>query len=156
MSWNEADSIVIARLTESDIPAVMSLERAGQLEPWSAEGYRSEITNPDSFCRVAKSQNQIRGFLIARLIMSNSCAELYNIAVETSLKRKKIGGQLLNDLFKICADNNIQHIWLELRHSNTEALRFYEHFGFEEYGIRKKFYTNPVEDAITMVRRSKK
>jgi ribosomal-protein-alanine N-acetyltransferase len=41
---------------------------------------------------------------------------------------------------------------LEVRLSNMPARRLYERFGFSVAGVRRAYYTNPVEDAIVLWR----
>ena len=41
---------------------------------------------------------------------------------------------------------------LEVRRSNAAALRLYEHLGFSLSGVRRNYYTNPVEDALILWR----
>ena len=41
---------------------------------------------------------------------------------------------------------------LEVRRSNEDARRLYERFGFAAAGVRRAYYTNPVEDALVMWR----
>ena len=43
-------------------------------------------------------------------------------------------------------------IHLEVRKGNETAIRLYERLGFERDGIRKGYYTDPVEDAVLMTR----
>ena len=45
---------------------------------------------------------------------------------------------------------NADFITLEVRKSNTVAIKLYEKMGFELVGERKAFYENPKEDAILM------
>jgi len=42
---------------------------------------------------------------------------------------------------------------VKVRASNNGAQRFYELLGFKVESIRKKFYGNPDEDALMMMRR---
>ncbi|MGZ7144902.1 GNAT family N-acetyltransferase, partial [Streptococcus pyogenes] len=43
-------------------------------------------------------------------------------------------------------------VFLEVRESNKAARGLYEKFGFKKVGLRKKYYQNPVEDAVLMAR----
>jgi ribosomal-protein-alanine N-acetyltransferase len=47
-------------------------------------------------------------------------------------------------------ENNCRYIYLEVRTSNFGARKFYEHLGFRVIGMRKNYYTMPMEDAVIM------
>ena len=56
----------------------------------------------------------------------------------------------LNFAKEAAKQENAKCIFLEVRESNVPAISLYKKLGFEELGIRKKFYEHPVEDAIIM------
>jgi len=39
---------------------------------------------------------------------------------------------------------------LEVRESNTPALQLYQRAGFKKAGVRKNYYSTPVEDALVL------
>ena len=41
----------------------------------------------------------------------------------------------------------LKHLFLEVRRSNVRAIEMYEARGFQVVGIRRSYYTRPVEDA---------
>ena len=43
-------------------------------------------------------------------------------------------------------------ITLEVRESNSKAIKLYEKFGFEDVGTRKNYYNNPIENAKLMTK----
>ena len=45
-----------------------------------------------------------------------------------------------------------RRVMLEVRPSNAAARRLYERLGFYVAGARRKYYTNPVEDALILWR----
>ena len=59
---------------------------------------------------------------------------------------------MIENLFKECRKKNIHDIFLEVRASNSSAIRLYEKKGFNEIGIRKNYYKiiDGKEDAILM------
>ena len=59
---------------------------------------------------------------------------------------------MLEELFDLCAQQEVGKVLLDVRESNAAARSLYEHAGFKEDGVRQKFYENPVEDAILMSR----
>ena len=44
----------------------------------------------------------------------------------------------------------VKKIFLELRESNLLAYKLYREHGFVTMGLRKAYYTNPVENAVLM------
>ena len=53
-------------------------------------------------------------------------------------------------MINICRSNGVEDIFLEVRESNVSARALYVKLGFAEIGKRKKYYSNPTEDAILM------
>jgi ribosomal-protein-alanine N-acetyltransferase len=49
-------------------------------------------------------------------------------------------------------EKGCRFIYLEVRSSNSAAQTFYKRFGFRVAVLRKKYYTNPIEDAVVMMR----
>ena len=58
---------------------------------------------------------------------------------------------LLKNL-RLAEQQGVTTIHLEVRTGNGTAIRLYERMGFTKDGIRKKYYTDPVEDALLMTR----
>ena len=73
-----------------------------------------------------------------------------NIAVEADMRRQGIGSELLKKSIKMGIEQGAQRALLEVRESNHAAQALYMQFGFESYGKRRKYYTNPDEDAMLM------
>jgi len=44
-------------------------------------------------------------------------------------------------------------VFLEVRKSNEAAIALYKKHGYKPVGLRKNYYTSPVEDAVIMARR---
>lgn len=106
-------------------------------------------------------------------MFSNSYDKIYVLeedgAVRGYVNTRDIGGDV--DMMSICVDPNYQHcgyasilmeriladpykqIILEVRESNTPAINLYEKYGFEKYARRTEYYSNPVEDAIIMIKK---
>ena len=57
---------------------------------------------------------------------------------------------LLKALLKNLAAEGVTEVYLEVRTQNAPAIALYEKNGFIRTGLRKRFYQNPPDDAITM------
>lgn len=146
----------IFAMSVMDIPQVFEVSQKSNLSYWSIEDYQTELVREDAICLVAKTRaNIICGFTVMRLIKqasSNSYLEVNNIAVAEIFRRKGIGLSLLLEIDKIARFNGLQRIILEVRESNKNAVSLYLKNGFRIFGRRKRFYSKPTEDALTMIK----
>ena len=46
--------------------------------------------------------------------------------------------------------HEVESLYLEVRTSNVPAIGLYKKLGFEKVGLRKAYYSSPIEDAIVM------
>ena len=76
--------------------------------------------------------------------------DLLSVAVRKELRGAGIGASLLDALLAEAAQKGARRIFLEVRESNVPAIRMYERAGFQQVGIRKNYYTDPVENALLM------
>ena len=153
---------IITSAAQTDIDAVKQIEVESGLSGWTINDYIAEVGRADSLFFVFKENSNVLGFILARLIMveqKNSIengfkneAEIYNIAVKSQFRHRKIGSKLLDKMFKSAAEKKVRKIHLEVRKTNNEAVSFYRKNGFKITGERRNFYTNPTEDAILMCR----
>ncbi len=131
-----------------DLPTIVEIENAAMSCPWSLKSYEEAITSDHSFIMVAVEDEQIAAFSVFYLTPPE--AELPDIVVDEKYRGQGLGRKLLEKSKDELASRGIDTIFLEVRTSNTPARRLYESFGFEEIGVRKYFYSNPVEDAVCM------
>ena len=59
----------------------------------------------------------------------------------------------MESMLRLAYEQGIRTVHLEVRAGNYVAVRLYERLGFVKDGIRKGYYTDPVEDAVLMTRR---
>ena len=59
----------------------------------------------------------------------------------------------MQSLIRLAGERGITTIHLEVRTGNSGAIRLYERSGFTRDGIRKGYYSDPVEDALLMTYR---
>ncbi len=116
---------------------------------WSYNILKQELENEKTTYVVAKENNEIVGFAGMMVFMDE--ATLNNIVVKKSCRGRGIGGELLEALIEICADLNLKTFTLEVNTSNIPAIKLYEKFGFQNLGIRKKYYNNS-QDAYIMTK----
>jgi ribosomal-protein-alanine N-acetyltransferase len=77
-------------------------------------------------------------------------AELELIAVAPQAQRQGVAGRLFAALAKELYTTKVFGIMLEVRASNYPAIELYRRLGFAETGRRKRYYRDPMEDAVQM------
>ena len=84
-------------------------------------------------------------------IVSDS-ATVTKVSIAKEKQGKGLSNLLMKDLIQRVIDANCEYISLEVRVSNKKAIKLYEKYGFEQVGVRKKYYTDG-EDACAMVKK---
>lgn len=72
-----------------------------------------------------------------------------NIVVKKNKRNEGIGSALLKETIHISTKLKAKTITLEVNKNNEPAIKLYKKYGFEQVGLRKKYYNNK-EDAILM------
>lgn len=152
-----AEQVVISHMTEHDLLEVVEIEEQSRLSRWGWAAYYAELQGVNRslmlVARIArpKAHGQascVAGYIVARL----SAGELHinNVAVRTEFRGQGIGKALLTRILAQGKKLDAAAAFLELRAGNTIALSLYEKAGFVPVGKRRNYYSDPVEDAVTM------
>jgi ribosomal-protein-alanine N-acetyltransferase len=118
-----------------------------QYERWFAPATAPQLS--EHFAWIAEAEGEatpIAGFLVAHKIDTEW--ELENIVVSQASRRRGVGTLLVRELIEHARSAQGSRIFLEVRESNHGARALYCKAGFEEAGLRKGYYANPVENAI--------
>jgi len=138
-------------MKQTDLSAVCAIEAASFSNPWSAATFRGEIQNVGiSFPMVVvlEPEHRVVGYVLYWQIQED--VQINNVALHPDFRGQGLGEAVLRLVLKEVRDNGAALVTLEVRPSNTPALTLYRKLGFKELGIRKAYYTNPVEDALVM------
>lgn len=77
-------------------------------------------------------------------------AHIVTIAVRESHRRRGIGEKLLLAALDLARERNESVVTLEVRVSNEPAIKLYEKYGFEQVGLRPRYYSDNREDAYIL------
>ena len=139
-------------VTAGDLDGVLAIEDASFNNPTTREWYEAELKRPEvchiyvlrtvdcpvaAFCAFWRVADQIH---------------INNLAVRPELRGQGLASRLLAGVMAESARMGADSATLEVRRSNTPALRLYAKAGFTEAGVRRNYYTQPVEDALVLVR----
>lgn len=123
-------------------------KEAGTAAAWTNGDYQQLSADPTILAFVSEWNGSITGFIVARQVADQ--AEVLNLAVRKTLRRQGHGSALLKAVLQKLRNQRARRVFLEVRHSNRQAVAFYAKHGFQKSGIRKAYYQNPDEDALCM------
>lgn len=144
------EKLTFRLMEERDLDQVVQIEKENFSVPWSRKSFLETLGLPHAIYVVAEQEGQIAGYCGCYQILEE--AEIVNVAVDKALRRKGIGRRMLTELMRLGEERGAFAYTLEVRSSNTPAIRLYESLGFKSLGVRKNFYEKPTEDAIIMWR----
>jgi [ribosomal protein S18]-alanine N-acetyltransferase len=143
--------VELRRLDAADLDLVEAIERESYRTPWSRSMFDAELRKPSSLALGAFTEDDaLAGYaFVSRYV---DAWHVMNVAVADAFRRRGIASALLGRLFEVTESDSRRGYTLEVRVSNTGAIRLYERLGFEPRGIRRGYYTDNREDALIMWR----
>lgn len=140
----------IRPLVGDDSPALAMIEgHCPEAAHWGEQSYRRMgLDGLQGFAAV--QGGDLSGFVLVRLVEDEM--EILNLAVLPAARRRGFASRLLKEAIGRGRNSGAHRAYLEVRESNVAGRRFYSSHGFTEMGRRKAYYSQPVEDAIILVR----
>lgn len=144
----------LRRAAADDVPAIMELERSIFVnDAWSERSMLSEVTGEHGYYLVAfapETPGRIDGY--AGLLAPRGGAEgdIQTIAVAPHARRRGLGRTLMLALIAETRRRGARELFLEVRADNPGAQALYRELGFEEIGVRPRYYQPDGVDAIVM------
>ncbi len=154
--------VEIRRMVEADVARVVAIENCWDyLSKWGEEGYLQVLGKPFLFCPLVaevesagraspREPGTLAGAAVLALLVDHG--ELCNLMVPPRYLGTRVGRQLLAQCLEVARQRQLTRIFLEVRHSNQRAIRFYRRNGFEIVSRRGNYYRDPPEDAWVMER----
>ena len=140
-------SLDIRRLTYSDLPQVIAIERRAFPTPWSLAMFVLELSKAGGVCLAATRDRELVGYLVCSRY--DTVWHVMNVSVEPRQRRMGVATALLLELLERI-DGPDARLTLEVRRSNTPAIALYERFGFRSAGVRRRYYQDNGEDALVL------
>jgi len=141
--------VVIRPMRGADIAEVVAIERASYQFPWS-EGIFRDCLRVGYVCRVVTANRMVHGYGV--MSVGAGEAHVLNLCVGEAFRCRGAGRQLLLCLLERARAAGMHEAFLEVRPSNTSAIRLYQALGFEQVGMRRGYYQalNGREDAAVL------
>ena len=136
----------------ADLDTILEIELESFVNPWTREMYLADLENHGvSFCYVVRDASQrVVGYCSFWRVLDE--LHVNNVAVAPAYRGRGAGTALMREVLREGARMGARRATLEVRRSNEAARRLYERLAFTVTGIRRGYYTNPVEDALILWR----
>jgi len=138
----------IGPMRAEDLDAVDEIERHSFKNPWPAKVFAEELERDWARVDVARERGRLVGFVDYWLVHDE--IHLLAIATHPDVRRRGIGGLLLEHLLALGRARGSALVTLEVRRSNRPAIAMYERAGFAIVGVRPRYYSEDSEDALVM------
>jgi ribosomal-protein-alanine N-acetyltransferase len=142
-----------ARLEPLDaqrLEQVLRIEQRAYPYPWTRGNFLDAL-RAGYHARLLLAGEELLGYYVAMKGVDE--VHLLNITVSPDHQRQGWGRVLLDAVALWARQQQAQWLWLEVRQSNTRAIRIYEAHGYRQVGVRKGYYPaghGRREDAVVM------
>ena len=121
---------------EKEADGIEVIEKLCFSTPWSRKSITDSFLHGTKFF-LYKEQGETVGYMGLSCVLDEGYVT--NIAVLPDYRRNGIASALLEACIKYAAEKELKFISLEVRKSNSAAIKLYEKFGFKVEGERKNF-----------------
>lgn len=146
----ETTRLTFRRLTiyDADAAALHDLLCFGEHDAWSREAFFYAAKSFRNEFLVAELDGKI--IACAGAVIHSDTAEIQTLSVDPNFHGRGIGKIMLTKLIEAVKNRGATFVILEVRPSNTTAIKLYDSFGFQIVDRIKNFYDD--EDAWIMAR----
>ncbi|MGK0721332.1 ribosomal protein S18-alanine N-acetyltransferase [Leucobacter sp. W1478] len=152
MTVGSAEKFSLRPATMADLDEIWAIEAAvfGD-DAWSRDLMREELAADH---RVYRALVDDAGVVVGYggLLAVGTDGDIQTIAVVPAARGGGLGRRLMEALLQAACERGVREVFLEVRADNPVARGLYESLGFEEIGVRPRYYQPGNVDAIVMRR----
>lgn len=141
-------ALKLIKMEAIHIDRVHELETLCFSDPWSRASFEAELTNPLATYLLLTDGEAIWGYCGMWLVVDEG--HITNLGIDPSVQGKGLGKTMMGLIMDWARQHKICRLTLEVRVSNTRAIKLYEQLGFKSAGIRPAYYEDNGEDACIM------
>lgn len=141
--------MIFRKMALDDIAQIVAIEEASFSTPWTADAFHRELeVNEYAHYVVLEKDGLVIGYCGLWIIIDES--HVTNIAILPEYRGQKLGDALLKEVISEAKGLGVKAMTLEVRMSNEVAKQLYRKYGFQNGGIRKRYYADNQEDGLVM------
>ncbi len=154
--------VSVTPLRLDDLDDLMPIEQASFALPWSRSAYYHEFTKNTYGHYLAvhpalEIQHEVERVASLPPLLAyggfwrlDDEAHICTLATHPHYRKRGLGEWLLLHLLDLAQAMGMNTATLEVRASNRVAQRLYQRTGFQQVGVRRRYYSNNHEDALIM------
>jgi ribosomal-protein-alanine N-acetyltransferase len=150
-AYREAGQPTLRQMREADLDAVMAIERRAYAFPWTLGIFRDCLHAGYAMWVQEMPDGHLAGYGVLSIAADE--AHVLNLCTAPEYEGRGLGRRMLQTLLTVARAGGAQRVFLEVRPSNARAIALYQRSGFNEIGLRPRYYPAPGnarEDAIVM------
>ena len=132
------------------IPLIAQLEEKTFSHPWSESSLKSFFEGGSALYAICMENEELAIYCTMLWVLDE--VQIINVATHEKYKKQGYAEAVIKLALDEAKRRNITTISLEVRESNAPAISLYEKYGFFIAGKRKDFYTDPLENALVMIK----
>jgi ribosomal protein S18 acetylase RimI-like enzyme len=136
-------SVVLRPGRPADIAALCAIEdRAFTHDRLSARSFARFLRSPGRLLIVADADGAVSGYALTLFRKRSRFARLYSLAVDPTVRRRKLGTRLLRAAEAAAFRNQRKGMRLEVKPGNRRALSLYRRFGYRILAELDGYYSD--------------
>lgn len=138
-------------MREPDVDTIIEIEQSAYDFPWTSGIFRDCLRVGYS-CWILGQLNPIDGYGIMT-VGAGEC-HILNVCIRPELQDRGLGRFMLEHLLGLARQYNADTAFLEVRPSNKAAIHLYDTMGFNQVGMRRRYYPahRGREDALILAK----
>lgn len=149
LSNGQIATVRLATITDAIDIFEVEAEAYNGNPPWQQEAFVEDLQyNPRAIYTVMTVEDRIVAFIGSRV--TDLDVHITNVAVHSDYRFLGCATILMKQIEQYARQLEKNWLTLEVRQSNTKAIRLYQKFGFMISGYKKQYYKPEKEDAIEM------
>lgn len=139
--------MIIRKCTLCDLEEIYNIEKLSFPDHLKKETLKKGLETKEAYY-YGLFEEALIAFLCYEKVLDEG--QIISVAVHPEKRKKGYGRMLFNEVIKNARAEGINVFTLEVRQDNEAAIKLYKALDFKEVGVRRRYYENPVCDALLM------